>query len=228
MEYLSILNGLILIYVIFRLGRIDKGKIKNIVLGVLVIIAALIGVFLNRPWIFFVLEFIILFLFDVFYDEEPLKGQILWIIPLFLVVAIVSIFIDFQYSLTITLGITLITIWIVTVQFTWIRLALLIGIYILLSLVKPLWLETILSILIFLLLDEIFIRLQAKFDIRTKEFQQSLLQSQYDEIKNIYLQMRGWRHDYHNHMQTMKAHLAANNLKALGKYLDELERVLIV
>lgn len=224
MEYLSILNGLILIYVIFRLGRIDKGKIKNIVLGVLVIIAALIGVFLNRPWIFFVLEFIILFLFDVFYDEEPLKGQILWIIPLFLVVAIVSIFIDFQYSLTITLGITLITIWIVTVQFTWIRLALLIGIYILLSLVKPLWLETILSILIFLLLDEIFIRLQAKFDIRTKEFQQSLLQSQYDEIKNIYLQMRGWRHDYHNHMQTMKAHLAANNLKALGKYLDELER----
>lgn len=30
-------------------------------------------------------------------------------------------------------------------------------------------------------------------------------QSYYEEIKEIYKEMRRWRHDYHNHLQTMDA-----------------------
>ena len=36
------------------------------------------------------------------------------------------------------------------------------------------------------------------------EFQDSVLKKQRDEVENVYNTMRGWRHDYHNHMQTLK------------------------
>ena len=38
--------------------------------------------------------------------------------------------------------------------------------------------------------------------------------------------MRGWRHDYHNHMQVMKAQLTMGNLEEIHTYLDELEKEL--
>ena len=37
------------------------------------------------------------------------------------------------------------------------------------------------------------------------EYQNQLLARQVEEVQNIYLTMRGWRHDYHNHLQSMKA-----------------------
>lgn len=39
----------------------------------------------------------------------------------------------------------------------------------------------------------------------------------------MYRQMRGWRHDYRNHIQTMKAYAAKGDLEALRRYLDELD-----
>ncbi len=45
----------------------------------------------------------------------------------------------------------------------------------------------------------------------------------YDEVKNIYKTMRGWRHDYHNHIQTMKAHMALGKYDELNKYLGDLD-----
>lgn len=55
------------------------------------------------------------------------------------------------------------------------------------------------------------------------EFQDSILKKQRDEVENVYNTMRGWRHDYHNHMQTLKAYLAMNHIEEIGKYLDHLE-----
>ena len=55
------------------------------------------------------------------------------------------------------------------------------------------------------------------------EFQDSILKKQRDEVENVYNTMRGWRHDYHNHMQTLKAYLAMNQIEEIGKYLDHLE-----
>ncbi|MBN2878339.1 MAG: GHKL domain-containing protein [Clostridia bacterium] len=45
----------------------------------------------------------------------------------------------------------------------------------------------------------------------------------YDEVKNIYQTMRGWRHDYHNHIQTMKAHMALKQYSELDQYLGALD-----
>ncbi|MCQ2572289.1 MAG: GHKL domain-containing protein [Treponema sp.] len=55
------------------------------------------------------------------------------------------------------------------------------------------------------------------------DFQDSILKKQRDEVENVYNTMRGWRHDYHNHMQTLKAYLSMNQIEEIGKYLDHLE-----
>ena len=44
------------------------------------------------------------------------------------------------------------------------------------------------------------------------------------EVENLYRQMRGWRHDYHNHIQMMKAYRALGQDDRLDAYLDELEQ----
>lgn len=55
------------------------------------------------------------------------------------------------------------------------------------------------------------------------EFQDSILKKQRDEVENVYNTMRGWRHDYHNHMQTLKAYLGMNQIDQISEYLDHLE-----
>ena len=42
-------------------------------------------------------------------------------------------------------------------------------------------------------------------DRRIAAWQNDLMTRHCDEVQNIYSQMRGWRHDYHNHIQTMLA-----------------------
>lgn len=64
---------------------------------------------------------------------------------------------------------------------------------------------------------------QTGYERSTRDFQTSVLTHQYEEIKTIYLNMRGWRHDYHNHIQVLKAHMAMGQLDALAGYLDTLE-----
>ena len=40
----------------------------------------------------------------------------------------------------------------------------------------------------------------------------------------MYRQIRGWRHDYRNHIQTMKAYAAAEDWEAIRRYLDLLDQ----
>lgn len=59
-------------------------------------------------------------------------------------------------------------------------------------------------------------------DKRISNYQNNLLSKQYTEVENIYKQMRGWKHDYHNHIQVMKAYLELEKYEEMDKYLDEL------
>jgi Signal transduction histidine kinase regulating citrate/malate metabolism len=54
-------------------------------------------------------------------------------------------------------------------------------------------------------------------------YQNGLLTKQVNEVQNMYLTMRGWRHDYHNHLQTLKAHLKLGQVREAQVYLDRLE-----
>ena len=60
-------------------------------------------------------------------------------------------------------------------------------------------------------------------DSRIGAYQNDLLEKHFEEVENMYRQTRGWRHDYKNHIQTMKAYLAMNEIKKLEAYLDELD-----
>ena len=44
-----------------------------------------------------------------------------------------------------------------------------------------------------------------------------------EEVKSIYDTMRGWRHDYHNHIQTLKGYVSLNRYEEANIYLSELD-----
>ena len=60
-------------------------------------------------------------------------------------------------------------------------------------------------------------------DRRIAAFQNDLIKKHVTEVEHIYTQMRGWRHDYHNHIQTLKAYHALGQNKKIEGYLNELE-----
>ena len=62
-----------------------------------------------------------------------------------------------------------------------------------------------------------------QIDQRIAAFQRELIETHYQEVENMYRQIRGWRHDYRNHIQTMKVLAANGDMKALQAYLDELD-----
>lgn len=89
---------------------------------------------------------------------------------------------------------------------------------------KILWivLTIIISItLISILLKYIFNKM---IDKKIDNYQSALISKQYNEVENIYKEMRGWKHDYHNHIQVMKAYLDLNKYSDMEKYLDELDQ----
>ena len=53
-----------------------------------------------------------------------------------------------------------------------------------------------------------------RIDRQLAAYQQELIETHYREVDNMYRQIRGWRHDYRNHIQTMKAYAAAGDLDA--------------
>lgn len=54
-------------------------------------------------------------------------------------------------------------------------------------------------------------------------YQNDLIEKHCEEVENMYRQVRGWRHDYKHHIQTMKAHLSMGQYEALDAYLNELD-----
>ena len=60
-------------------------------------------------------------------------------------------------------------------------------------------------------------------DKRIATYQRELVETHYHEVENMYRQIRGWRHDYRNHIQVMKSYAASNDMDAIKRYLDELD-----
>ena len=58
---------------------------------------------------------------------------------------------------------------------------------------------------------------------RVAAFESEILQKHYEEVENMYAKMRGWRHDYRHHIQTMKVHAANGEYEEIRKYLDMLD-----
>ena len=62
-----------------------------------------------------------------------------------------------------------------------------------------------------------------QIDKRIASDQRELIETHYQEVENMYRQIRGWRHDYRNHIQMMKVLAANGDMEGIKAYLDELD-----
>lgn len=63
---------------------------------------------------------------------------------------------------------------------------------------------------------------QKWIDKRIEAYQSDLMRKYCDEVESMYTKMRGWRHDYHNHIQAMQASMALGNYDEVNHYLRQL------
>lgn len=77
--------------------------------------------------------------------------------------------------------------------------------------------------IVFLLYRKMFFK---SYEQQMQEYQNKIFDRQVQEVENMYTTMRGWRHDYHNHLQNLKAKLKQQEVKESLQYLDELEKEL--
>ena len=54
-----------------------------------------------------------------------------------------------------------------------------------------------------------------RIDRQIDTYQRELIDTHYAEVETMYKQIRGWRHDYRNHIQTMKAYAAEGDMDAI-------------
>lgn len=83
------------------------------------------------------------------------------------------------------------------------------------------WIVVIIFVLLVLFLFYKFAIIKT-VDKRIANYQNNLIQQHFYEIDNMYKKMRGWRHDYHNHIQVMKAYLELGRFNEMKKYLEDL------
>lgn len=58
---------------------------------------------------------------------------------------------------------------------------------------------------------------------RISNFEKEILQKYFAETENMYARMRGWRHDYRHHIQTLKVYAAEGDVEEIRSYLDMLD-----
>lgn len=220
------------LYYIYQISHMEKGPLKILILSLLSILALLCSSYFHMDFLGWIAVAIILFFYNLFYDEEHIKYQ--WykvVIPCILMMLGNLLSIPYVYLCEIFFIFALAMISHYRNYFSVANTIITIVMYLILILLihmvygQPImYFVFTLSIMIFVFLEFTLNRYQRGFERNTTFFQQNVLSHQYEEIKNIYLDMRGWRHDYHNHLQTIKAHLALGNLDLAEEYLNELEK----
>ena len=62
-----------------------------------------------------------------------------------------------------------------------------------------------------------------RLERKIEAWQRELTDTHLREVESMYTQMRSWRHDTRNHIQTMKALVQEGDLPEIRRYLDQLE-----
>ncbi|WP_082812290.1 sensor histidine kinase [Clostridium sp. Marseille-P299] len=238
-------------YFLYQMGEIEKGKGKLSILCFLSVSSVVVANVLGYSFVGWLLVTLFFVLYDLFFDEEIFQFQWKYIVlyggiilvyqllegihPIFtkqILMEFLCLFLFFIFSWKRSY-LRIFNAFIVTVVY-----ACIIMITFLINKngseifrndtylrITQLWLSG-LSLLIFIMLELTLRFYKTGFEKSMRSFQQNLLQHQYEEIKNIYLDMRGWRHDYHNHIQVIKAHIALMQIEEVNTYLDKLEQEL--
>lgn len=87
------------------------------------------------------------------------------------------------------------------------------------------WILPVILIFLFLLADLLFLKfIVPRQTIKELEkYQNVLLSRQLEEIRNTYREMRGWRHDYKNHMQSLKIYVEKREWENALNYIDQMD-----
>ena len=63
---------------------------------------------------------------------------------------------------------------------------------------------------------------EKRINKRIDAYQSDLMNKHYEEVENMYRQVRGWRHDYRNHIQTMMTLMQSGEYEKVMSYLETL------
>lgn len=66
-------------------------------------------------------------------------------------------------------------------------------------------------------------KISRKANKKIEAYQQELIKTHFAEVDNMYRKMRGWRHDYRNHIQVLKTFADKGDLPSITNYLKDLE-----
>ena len=89
------------------------------------------------------------------------------------------------------------------------------------TLLVPLVFIFIIFLYILVLVLRDIVKHRSEVNKRVLRYQNRLIEMHVLEVENIYKQIRRWRHDYHNHIQTMKAFLISDT-DTQAEHLDYL------
>lgn len=219
-------------YYMHHISQMEKGKYKIIITFSLAILGLVGTHYFNKGFLGWIFAGMVLGFYDLFYDEEAFKNQWYKIIIPSIIFSLGNLLnIDYVYLCEIFFIYAFTMISYYRNYFSFINTLIISVMYGILVVITYCTRESGLMYFVFLfgLLFFVFIEIilngyQKGFEKSTIYFQQNVLTHQYEEIKNIYLDMRGWRHDYHNHLQTIKAHLALGQMDMVERYLNSLEK----
>lgn len=225
------------IYYTHEIGAVRSSIITNIILTLTCGLTLGISLLFGKLFIGWAFVTLIMVLFDLFYDDMPFATQYPKILTfgvlIFLIHILNTLGIEIEYPLIMEilfLAALLIFSKVRNYSNIFTNLAITLIYFLIIGLTHYLRQDMIhlfiflLGLGIFILLEVTLRTYQKNYKVSTSRFQENLMQHQYEEIKNIYLNMRGWRHDYHNHLQAIKAHLALNQLEQVQSYLLNLEK----
>lgn len=222
----------LLIYTFVRNTNLDEDiKIKFIGLGLLILsilFQKVLLIFNLTGWhynlLVYVIQSFILLVYLVFYNNDVFSEQLRWFVPLIVSYILILIF---KKDVSGAVIFSFICLWIIVINNQNLKK----------KTVFPLSLMSLAMIcvkasnifligIVFMVVtfDQYASSIDSESSRNMELFQRKLFSHQYEEIKEIYMNMRGWRHDYHNHIQAMKAYLSMNQFKELETYLYKLEK----
>ncbi len=222
----------LLIYSFARNTNLDK-NIKIYVIGLALIVLCGITkeiiVFLNLDYwyynfLIYGFQSLIISIYLIFYNNDVFIQQLRWFVPLVLSYIFIVLYKPYAGGGIIF---AFICLWIILLfhknvtKRTFIPLILMSLSMIFVEASNSLLIAIVMMVIAF---DQYASSKESESYRNMELFQRKLLSHQYAEIKDIYMNMRGWRHDYHNHLQTMKAYLSMNELKELDEYLFKVEK----
>lgn len=225
---LAVSYVLLYAYYIFQITTIAKGRTKNVIAILLAIVICMIGEFLDFSWFSYVLVTVLLGLFTFFYSDEPIVGNRIRILLPGLVLVMLTCIERVTKENVYSFGIFCLLLFFLLSQkrgyLNWknsiLVSAMTVGIIIMSSNMSA---AKGLLLMMFFLLESTLREYQMGYEMNARDFQNRLMQQQYEEIRSVYLNLRGWRHDYHNHIQALKAFFDRGQMIEARNYLNEIE-----